>query len=95
MTDRETIETLAEKVMGIAHDRAAQLVLWNPLINASNTLECLGKTSYWSCDNMRDAPDYTVYIYDGHGNVLAHAKHPYFTIAACRAMIASVGGRAK
>ena len=95
MTDRETIETLAEKVMGIAHDRAAQLVLWNPLTDANATLECLGKINHWSCDNMRDAHYFTVYIYDGHGNLLAHAKHLDFKTAACRAMIASVEGRAK
>ena len=93
MTGRETIEMLAEKVMGIAHDRAAQLVIWNPLTNANDTLECLGKMRYWSCDNMRDAPYFTVYIYDGHGNVLAHATHRYFKNAACMAMIASVEGR--
>ena len=91
MTDRET---LAVKVMGITPDRAAQLFLWNPLTDANATLECLGKFKNVSCVAPPTYPEgaggWEIYV-DGK----YYATHRDFKIAACRAMIAAVEGRAE
>jgi len=86
MTDRETIETLAEKVMGMTPAAAAQLVVWNPLTEANATLECLGRFERWeltepgACQVWRDGKCF--FEYD---------ETPLRS--ACRAMIAAVEGR--
>ena len=86
MTDRETIQMLAEKVMGIAPAVAAQLFLWNPLTDANATLECLERMDSWSRIGSKvDVCWKSCKWFRSSCND--------FKIDACRAMIAAVEGR--